>query len=166
VTKPIRTAVTAVVAIASASSLFTLSFVATPIKFLTEDVPIEHLLAVGRVTFRASAAMETLLLLLIFASAKGRDRFLAGLAGAVLAIQWLIVMPELDMRTLARIAGEVLPPSDLHGWWIVSDVIRIVLYASIAIEAGRRVLRTIHPPPRPKERSSSNDEAGTEPMAK
>lgn len=147
VTFHFRTMVTGIMAIVSASSLFTLSFVATPIKFLAKDVPIEHLLAVGRVTFRASAAVETLLLLLIFAFAKGWNRVIALFTGAVLTVQWVVIMPELDARTLARIAGEVLPASGLHALWIVADTIRIVLYASVAMKAGHSVLYPNDPGP-------------------
>ena len=132
-----RSSATAMVAMAAFAGLLALSFVATPVKFLAEGVPIEHLLSVGRVTFRASAAMESALLVLLLSLARGRTRIVACLVAALLAFQWLVLMPQLDARTLARMSGAVMPPSGLHGWWIALDVLRIVLYAAIAWAAMR-----------------------------
>ena len=132
-----RSSATAMVAVAACAILFALSFLATPVKFLADGVPIEHLLAVGRVTFRASAASEAVLLVLLVILAPGRSRIVACSVAALLALQWLVLMPELDARTLARMSGAVLPASGLHGWWIALDVLRIVLYAAIARAAMR-----------------------------
>lgn len=129
---------TAMVAVAASAILFALSFVATPVKFLADGVPVEHLLAVGRVTFRASAASEAVLLLLLVILARGRSRIAACSVAALLAFQWLVLMPDLDARTLARMSGRVMPSSGLHGWWIALDVLRIVLYAAIARAAIAR----------------------------
>ena len=132
-----RSSATAMVAVAACAILFALSFLATPVKFLADGVPIEHLLAVGRVTFRASAASEAVLLVLLVILARGRSRIVACSVVALLAFQWLVLMPDLDARTLARMSGAVLPASGLHGWWISLDVLRIVLYAAIARAAMR-----------------------------
>ena len=126
-------------ALASAAfaSLASLSFVATPVKFLAQEVPIAHLLAVGRVTFRASLALECCLLLGLLLTASGRVRWLAFGAATVLAFQWLALMPTLDERTLARIAGNVPAPSSLHYWWILLDAARLGIYAIIMRLAWR-----------------------------
>lgn len=130
-----------IVALAAASlaALFALSFVATPVKFLAADVPIAHLLAVGRVTFRASLAVEGILLLALLFATYGKMRWLTAAIAAILLGQWLVLMPQLDERTLARIAGAVLEPSSLHRWWIVLDVVRLALYALILRLAFRRL---------------------------
>ena len=139
---------TAMVAVAASAILFALSFVATPVKFLADGVPVEHLLAVGRVTFRASAASEAVLLLLLVILARGRSRIAACSVAALLAFQWLVLMPDLDARTLARMSGRVMPSSGLHGWWIALDVLRIVLYAAIARAAiARAMMRVGKTPP-------------------
>ena len=139
---------TAMVAVAASAILFALSFVATPVKFLADGVPVEHLLAVGRVTFRASAASEAVLLLLLVILARGRSRIAACSVAALLAFQWLVLMPDLDARTLARMSGRVMPSSGLHGWWIALDVLRIVLYAPIARAAiARAMMRVGKTPP-------------------
>lgn len=121
-----------ILAVIAASLVSFLSFVATPIKFLAEEVPLAHLLAVGRVTFRASLACELTILVALFVLAAGRVRVITGTAATVLALQWLGLMPTLDARTAAVMAGEALAPSSLHGWWIAADAARILLYAAAA----------------------------------
>ena len=120
-----------------AGLLLGLSFVATPAKFLAGNVPLEHLLAVGRVTFRASLAVEGVTLLLLLLISPGRLRWLAGTIAAVLAAQHLLLMPALDARTLAVMAGEVVPPSPLHALWIAADFLRIGAYAALGALALR-----------------------------
>lgn len=127
-------------AIAVLATLFSLSFIATPVKFLAADVPMSHLLAVGRVTFRASVAIESVLLFALLVSARGPSRRLIILAIATVALQWIVIMPELDDRTMARIAGAVVEPSSLHICWIALDVIRLAIYA-LVVHACARHLR-------------------------
>ena len=126
---------TVVFAAAAFAALFALSFVATPVKFLAADVPIAHLLAVGRVTFRASLGVEGVLLALLVLTARGRIRWLIAGTAVLLLAQWLVLMPQLDERTLARIAGANLEPSSLHHWWIVLDTARLGLYALVLRKA-------------------------------
>ena len=95
---------------AAGGLLLGLSFVATPAKFLAGNVPLEHLLAVGRVTFRASLAVEGAMLLLLLLVSPGRLRWAAAAIAAVLTAQHLLLMPALDARTLAVMAGELVPP--------------------------------------------------------
>lgn len=128
----------ALVALAAAAMLLALSFVATPVKFLAEGVPLGQLLAVGRVTFRASLVVELCLLLPLLVLAQGRMRWLAVVAAAIIAGQWLALMPPLDARTLARIAGQTTTPSSLHAWWIAADAARIVLYLLVVALCLRR----------------------------
>lgn len=128
------------------ASLAALSFVATPVKFLAQGVPIADLLAVGRVTFRASLGLEMLLLALLLITTVGRARWLTCGAVAVLALQWFALMPGLDERTLARMAGSVLAPSSLHHWWIVLDVVRLGIYAVTIRTVGDDFMRNETPP--------------------
>ena len=128
-------------AVTAFASLAALSFVATPVKFLAQEVPIAHLLAVGRVTFRASLAVEGALLVALVITTRGRARWLTCCAAAALALQWLALMPGLDERTLARMAGPVLVPSSLHHWWIVLDVVRLGIYALTIAIVGRDLVR-------------------------
>lgn len=121
--------------------LAALSFVATPVKFLADGVPLAQLLAVGRVTFRASLVAELCLLLPLLVLARDRTRWSVVGAGALLAVQWLGLMPALDARTMMRIAGDDPGPSSLHLLWVLADGARVALYAAAAVLAGRAVRR-------------------------
>lgn len=139
---PRRYLITGVVSTAAAGLLFGLSFIATPAKFMAETVPLDHLLAVGRVTFRASAAAEALLLLaLVVLAPKGLRRWPIGIA-VVLGAQYWLLMPVLDARALAVMAGEVLPPTVLHEIWIAADLMRIAAYFFLGVTALRACAAT------------------------
>lgn len=127
-----RSVWTGVLAIVAAAFIAALSFVATPVKFLAPDVPVSHLLAVGRVTFRASLACEVAILLPLVLLATAKRRWVVFAVASILASQWLVLMPALDARTIAVMAGEAVGPSSLHCWWIAADVLRILLYGAIA----------------------------------
>lgn len=135
----------AALACGACAALTALSFVATPVKFIAEGVPIEHLLAIGRVTFRASLAVEISLILPLALLLRGRARISVMAAAVLLAVQWLALMPSLDARTLARIAGQPVGPAPLHIWWIIADLARIGIYGSVAVGALRRLAITTEP---------------------
>lgn len=120
---------------AAAGLLAGLSSVATPAKFLAENVPLEHLLSVGRVTFRALLAAGGFTLLLLVVVAHGRLRWWPVAVAVVLGVQYLLLMPALDVRTLSVMAGAVLPSSPLHGIWILADVLRIGAYTALGVFA-------------------------------
>lgn len=122
----------AILAIIAASLIAFLSFVATPVKFLAEDVPLAHLLAVGRVTFRASLACELAILVPLSILVKGKAWATIVAAATVLGFQWFGLMPALDARTVTVIAGKSVASSSLHGWWIAADAARFLLYAAAA----------------------------------
>ena len=126
---------------AVAGVLFALSFVATPVKFLAADVSTAELLAVGRVTFRASLIVELALLASLLVIAQRRLRYLLLFAASILALQWFVLMPLLDARTLATIDGTSVPPSSIHTYWIVADSLRLAIYLIVAALSFKAVLR-------------------------
>ena len=132
-----------IIATGALTTLLILSFVTTPVKFLAEDVPLEQLLAVGRVTFRASLVCETAFVASLMLIARGRARWLVLAASALLLIQWLFLMPLLDDRTFARMAGHQLTPSSLHLWWVVFDVTRIAVYWLLIRSTVRTITMTV-----------------------
>ena len=147
-----------IIAVAAFASLASLSFVVTPVKFLAEGVPLANLLAVGRVTFRASLALEIVLLSALALVVPKHGRFLVSCAGGALLVQWFLLMPGLDARTLARMAGAVRSPSSLHLWWIALDIARLAIYALIIRRASARVLAIHHPTSAqtPKDRAANS----------
>ena len=138
---PARKMVAGALSWGAAGLLAALSFVATPAKFLATNVPLEHLLAVGRVTFRASLAAEGVLLFLLLLISWRRLRWWPAAIAALLAAQHLLLMPALDARTLAVMEGAVLAPSPLHALWVLADVLRIGGYGVLGTIAWRSAIR-------------------------
>jgi len=120
----------------AAGFLFGLSFVATPVKFLAEGVDLPQLLAVGRVTFRASALVELAILVAMMTIVHREQRHLAISAFAILVVQHGILLPRLEAQTVAVMHGAAPTAGLLHGVWIVCDIVRIVLYARLGLLAG------------------------------
>lgn len=152
---PRRDLWTMIIAMAAFASLASLSFVATPVKFLAEGVPIANLLAVGRVTFRASLALEIVLLSTLALVVPKHGRVLVCCAATLLLAQWLLLMPELDARTLARMAGAVPAPSSLHLWWIVLDAARLLTYGLVMRKSLIRIIKARDPASARASRSSA-----------
>ncbi|MDF1835030.1 MAG: hypothetical protein P1U62_09130 [Alteraurantiacibacter sp. bin_em_oilr2.035] len=125
----------------AAGILFALSFIATPVKFLAANLRTAELLAVGRVTFRASLLVELILLAVLLILARRRMRYALCVVATILALQWLALMPLLDARTLATMAGNAPPPSFLHLYWIIADLLRLALYLILATLSFREALR-------------------------
>ena len=97
------------------------SFLATPIKFRAESLTLPVALDVGRTTFHAFGKVEWVLSLVLVALAVGAradlqpvDWFLVALVLVVVVGQALWLIPQLDLRVAAIIAGDTPPPSHLH----------------------------------------------------
>jgi hypothetical protein len=97
------------------------SFLATPIKFRAESLTLPVALDVGRTTFHAFGKAEWVLSLVLVALAvRSRtelqpvDWFLIALVLIIVVGQALWLIPRLDLRVAAIIAGETPPPSHLH----------------------------------------------------
>lgn len=97
------------------------SFLATPIKFRAESLTLPVALDVGRTTFHAFGKVEWVLsLVLIVLAIRSRaallpvDWFLIALILVIVTGQALWLIPQLDLRVAAIIAGETPPPSHLH----------------------------------------------------
>lgn len=97
------------------------SFLATPIKFRAESLTLPVALDVGRTTFHAFGKVEWVLsVVFVILAVRSRselqpvDWFLMALVVGIVASQALWLIPRLDVRVAAVIAGEPLPPSHLH----------------------------------------------------
>jgi hypothetical protein len=120
-----------------AGLLLGVSFVATPAKFLAPSLPMTQALDVGRSTFHVLAQIEwaivvvvTVLLVPAWRSGTSRIGLVAGLlavAVAVLAVETFVLRPRLDARVLRIIAGESVPPSQMHTLYIALEALRLVL---------------------------------------
>lgn len=124
------------------------SFLATPIKFTAKSLTMPVALDVGRATFHAFGKVEWLLSIAMIVGAirigqgDGLDAIDYTLIAAVLIIvaaQQLWLIPRLDLRVAAIIAGETLPPSPLHKIYAGSEFGKGLLLLLVGLWTGSKV---------------------------
>jgi hypothetical protein len=118
-----------------------ISFLEAPLKFRAPGVTLALGLGIGRLVFRALNTSETVLALLLVLAA-----LVVGPATAawtwllatvvVLAVQVLVVRPPLTRRSDRVLAGEQLPRSTTHHWYVGLEVIKVVTLIGLAIAAA------------------------------
>lgn len=118
------------------------SFIAAPAKFTVETLDLPELLAVGRAQFQALAWAELALAALLVLSLllhRPPRWWLAAVPLVILAEQQLVLMPGLDARTVARIAGEAVEESGLHLFYVALEGGKLLgLLLAALIWSGRR----------------------------
>lgn len=119
-----------------AGMLVGVSFVATPVKFAAPGLSLAVALEVGHVTFRLFSRIEWALaagLLLASAwTARRRLPVLAGLLAALVALQAVWLLPVLDARVAAVVAGTPLPPTSHHTYYAVAEGAKLLLLLAAA----------------------------------
>nr|WP_280345346.1 hypothetical protein [Nocardia abscessus] len=117
-----------------------ISFLEAPLKFRAPGVTLPLGLGIGRLVFRALNVTEAVLAALLVVAAlivgPGRATWLwLGVAVALLAVQILVVRPPLSRRADRVLAGEELPRSHAHIWYIGLEVVKVVALFGLAIAA-------------------------------
>ena len=123
--------------------LIGVSFIATPIKFSAPTLDLGPALDVGRVTFglfsRIEWGMAVLSVVAIVAAGLPPWRSaVVGLLGLILAAQALWLLPALDERVAAVIAGQSLPPSWHHNAYAGLEAAKALLLLVLACAGTRR----------------------------
>ncbi|WP_280496964.1 hypothetical protein [Nocardia asiatica] len=118
-----------------------ISFLEAPLKFRAPGVTLRLGLGIGRLVFRAlntaEAVLAVLLVLAALIVAAGTATWLwLGAAVALLAVQILAVRPPLSRRADRVLAGEELPRSHAHYWYIGLEVAKVVALLGLAIAAA------------------------------
>ncbi len=120
--------------------LMGVSFIATPVKFAAPTLTLPVALDVGRVTFglfpRIEWAMAALLLVNVLVARPSRA--VAGatlIAGLIVLFQALYLLPVLDERIAAVIAGSPQPSSAHHAIYVWLETAKALLLSAIAILA-------------------------------
>jgi len=113
------------------------SFFAATIKFMAVGVPLEQLLAVGKVTFQAFwwielAAFVLLVSTVLTVCTRG---VLIGilLLFLLLLIQHFGVLPGLDTELNRTVAGETVEETNLHFVYVAIDCIKLIVLFCLAI---------------------------------
>lgn len=107
------------------------AFLATPVKFMAPSLSLPVALDVGRHTFRIYNDVEfALLAFLVVLAAWSKTRRSAYLVlavpGAVVLAQALWLIPALDQRVSAILAGGRPASSNLHAVYIGAELLKVV----------------------------------------
>ncbi|MFI9507875.1 hypothetical protein [Nocardia sp. NPDC052566] len=118
-----------------------ISFLEAPLKFRAPGVTLPLGLGIGRLVFRALNRAEAVLAALLIAAGVviapggGTWAWLA-CAAAILCVQILLVRPPLTRRSDRVLAGEELPRSRAHFWYIGLESAKVVALIGLAITAA------------------------------
>jgi hypothetical protein len=118
-----------------------ISFLEAPLKFRAPGVTLRVGLGIGRVVFTALNRVELVALVVVgvaLLTAGTRPApvlVAAAVTGALLAGQLLGVRPVLNRRSDRVLAGEDLPRSRTHIWYIALEVTKVLALLSLGIAA-------------------------------
>ncbi|ALO97893.1 membrane protein [Streptomyces hygroscopicus subsp. limoneus] len=106
-----------------------ISFLEAPLKFRAPGVTILVGLAIGRLVFRALNAVEMVLAVVVVLAVALGDApaaviSLTAAVAALLLAQLAVVRPFLNRRSDRVLAGEELPRSRSHLWYVALEVLK------------------------------------------
>jgi hypothetical protein len=115
-----------------------ISFLEAPLKFRAPGVTIPVGLGIGRLVFRALNAVEAVLAVVVIAAvaAGSATTAVAALTAAVavlLAAQLGVVRPRLNRRSDRVLAGEELPRSNGHFWYVGLEVLKVTALLALGV---------------------------------
>ncbi|MCB2376249.1 hypothetical protein LGH70_01560 [Hymenobacter sp. BT635] len=108
-----------------------ISFLEAPLKFTAPNITVPLGLGIGRIVFGALNKVELVLATLAVVSAlavrvPAHIAAALGLLGTILLLQTFWLLPALDVRALALLAGHPAPPSSLHMAYIGLEVVKLL----------------------------------------
>lgn len=131
-----------------------ISFLEAPLKFTAPHITVPLGLGIGRIVFAALNKLELALAGVALLSAARRRApanvwTALALLSTVLALQTLWLLPALDLRATALLAGHPPLPSNLHKTYIGLEVVKLItllLAGSWAYQWGTRPQRAVPAP--------------------
>lgn len=117
-----------------------ISFIEAPLKFRAPGVTVRIGLGIGRLVFRALNFVEALLAVAVIAAvAVGRLPagvvLFAVLVAVLLAAQVGIIRPRLNRRSDRVLAGEDLPRSQEHLYYVAAEAAKVVCLVALGVSA-------------------------------
>ncbi|MFD8098896.1 hypothetical protein ACFV24_05110 [Nocardia fluminea] len=108
-----------------------ISFIEAPLKFRAPNVTLVIGLGIGRLIFRALNIVETvwatILVVMLLLGLPGTEATVAvTIAVLALAVQVIVVRPQLTRRTDAVLAGLDAPRSHVHYVYIALEVVKTI----------------------------------------
>ncbi|WP_343703715.1 hypothetical protein [Chitinophaga sp.] len=118
-----------------------ISFLEAWLKFRAPGITLPLGLGIGRLVFSALNKVEWMFAIVLLASAwlYARHRLLSAAHAvllcviAVLAVQTVWLLPALDARAELYITGQPVPPSLLHVYFVIAEVIKTALLTAYGI---------------------------------
>jgi hypothetical protein len=115
-----------------------ISFLEAPLKFRAPGVTVPLGLGIGRLVFRALNTVEAVLAVaVIIAVAVGGApaAIIAPTASAtaLLAVQLAVVRPVLNRRSDRVLAGEQLPRSRSHLWYVALEILKAATLLTLGV---------------------------------
>ena len=118
------------------------SGLATPIKFQAVSLTLPVALDVGQTTFAAFNKLEWLMAALLIAAIvvsrlkpTSLPALLSAAAVIIVLLQTFWLLPALDARVSAVIAGDALPPSSFHMLYVVAEGLKLLALIVIGVGA-------------------------------
>ncbi|MEV0367297.1 hypothetical protein [Nocardia fusca] len=118
-----------------------ISFLEAPLKFRAPGVTTELGLGIGRLVFRALNTVEAVLAAVLLVAAvvlapAGAVWVWLGIAVVILVVQLAVVRPPLSRRSDRVLAGEELPRSMAHYWYIGLEIAKVTALIGLAVAAA------------------------------
>jgi hypothetical protein len=115
-----------------------ISFLEAPLKFRAPGVTIPVGLGIGRLVFRALNAVEAVLAVVVIAAvavggAPVRITVLTAVVAVLLLAQLAAVRPYLNRRSDRILAGEELPRSRSHFWYVGLEFLKVIALIALGI---------------------------------
>ncbi|MFC9930602.1 hypothetical protein [Streptomyces sp. NPDC127190] len=120
-----------------------ISFLEAPLKFRAPGVTIPIGLGIGRLVFRALNAVEAVFAVAVIAVAAAGGATAAvgwatGAAAALLLAQLAVVRPLLNRRSDRVLAGEDLPRSRSHLWYVALELAKVAALIALGVALNTR----------------------------
>ncbi|MCZ4097448.1 hypothetical protein G3I60_07165 [Streptomyces sp. SID13666] len=134
------TAVAAAAAFVWLGMLLAISFLEAPLKFRAPGVTVPVGLSIGRLVFRALNTVEAVLALTVITAITTTTPPVAVTATAVtvvvlLAVQLTVIRPRLNRRSDRVLAGENLPRSRGHLYYVTLEAAKVIGLTALGISA-------------------------------
>ncbi|MGW6333375.1 hypothetical protein [Nocardia rhamnosiphila] len=118
-----------------------ISFLEAPLKFRAPGITTELGLGIGRLVFRALNTVEAVLAAVLLVAAvvlapAGAVWVWLAIVTVVLVVQLAVVRPPLTRRSDRVLAGEELPRSTAHYWYIGLEIAKVIALIGLAIAAA------------------------------
>jgi hypothetical protein len=120
-----------------------ISFLEAPLKFRAPGVTIPVGLGIGRLVFRALNLVEAVLAAVVVVAVAGGGPppavvVLTAVVAVLLAVQLGVVRPRLNRRSDRVLAGEELPRSRGHVYYVVLETAKVVALLALGVSVLAR----------------------------